>query len=110
RAQKSCSVNVLSWGEFSALASSASFGQPDHSWHQGLLAFADELFDLNRQNLNVSHLLVQEFNQAAKFARCLFGDEQQPDLSRSKVGLNQLPVILNGGALFPTKQFANRIV
>ncbi len=74
------------------------------------MVVVDELFDLHRQYLDVCHLLIQKFNQAAKLAGRLISYEQQPDLSRSKIGFQQLSVILNVGLLIPTKQLANRII
>ena len=52
---------------------------------------APELFDLDREHLNVGHLFVQELHNALKLVPYLIGNEQETHTSRGEVRGHSLP-------------------
>src|SRR5262249_51582573 len=87
-----------SWGRSGSHVATLSLGLAEDPRHERLQALADELLDLDGQNLGGVHLAVEELHHAAKFRGDHICHEDHPDPPGLEVGLDLLPEALRVAA------------
>jgi hypothetical protein len=86
-------VPVAAW-PWRALLGTSLLRLADDLGHQRLEALAHELFDLYGHHLCLAHLRIEELDDAAQLRGDGVGDEHEPHLASTQVGVGAFPEIL----------------